>query len=104
MNRHSFPTIAAEVVHRCEGAYAYTLECGYALHSSAPMRTCFPPARNVLERRNDKGRCSLYIGIYADGSRVRFTHNSASGRSNLKAFAPSEVIPEELRGITRNAA
>ena len=74
-------SIAAEVVTRCRGASAFTLVYGYAVHGAEHSHTVrFPTLKKVLEeRRNANGRCTLLLGQYEDGSRIRFTYSENRG-------------------------
>lgn len=70
-------TIAAEVVLRCQGASAFTLVHGYAMHEDA--RETFPPLKKVIKENRANGRCTLLLGQYEDGSRIRFTYSENGG-------------------------
>lgn len=91
------PTIAAEVVRRCKSAEAFTLQYGYAVHGNAvvgdqrPRIVNFPPAKVLEHRRNEKGCCTLSLGQYEDGSRIRFTYSENQGPSLIDLPAPVSV-------------
>jgi hypothetical protein len=76
---------AATILRSIGGADAVTLAGGYAVVGTvtergvAPGRVMFEPARIVEERRNEQGRCTLFVGRYKDGSGIRFTWNPARG-------------------------
>jgi len=71
-------SITEEVVSRCTGAQAYTLECGYAVHPGNRI-VHFPPIRVLEQRRDPSGRCTYLYGRYPDGSRLRFTYSRRKG-------------------------
>ena len=92
MSKTASRTIAEEVVRRCEGAQAITFEGGYAVHTGLRAgRVLFPPARTLKTTRNERGRCTQYVGVYSDGSKIRYTFSPATHRMSLKAFAPGVV-------------
>ena len=73
-------THAQHVVAACQGATAYTLAGGYAVHA-AGSRALFQPCRVEKERRNDKGRVTFLRGSYPDGSAVEFRYHPNRGAS-----------------------
>lgn len=69
-------TIANSILKACEGSDAFTLAGGYAVHGS--KRKLFEPCNRLQEKRN-KGRCTLLLAQYSDGSRLRFTYSENLG-------------------------
>lgn len=77
--------IAQRVKDASQGAAATTFEGGYAVQYDG-SRVFFPPGKCLKERRNDKGRCTLALYEYADGSRLEFTYRNETSR--LRVILP----------------
>jgi hypothetical protein len=65
-------------VSACEGATAYTLYGGYAVHARSE-RKLFPGCRVTKELRNQRGRVTRMEGVYSDGSTIVFTYSDNRG-------------------------
>jgi hypothetical protein len=79
---------ASRIRKACEGADAYSLRSGYALHDGGTKKLQFKPGACVEERRNDAGRVTRAGYTYPDGSRLTFTWSERNG-PKLEAAARS---------------
>jgi hypothetical protein len=70
-------SIASKVAKCCEGAQAYTLSGGYALHDSG--RVLFPAGSVEVCNRNKKGRVTYFRIRYSDGSALAYTYRTNMG-------------------------
>jgi len=70
-------SIASKVAKRCEGAQAYTLSGGYAVHDSG--RVLFPAGSVEVCNRNEKGRVTYSRVRYSDGSALVYTYRTNMG-------------------------
>ncbi len=70
-------SIASEIAKRCEGAQAYTLSGGYAVHASG--RVLFPAGSVEFCNRNKKGRVTYCRIRYSDGSALDYTYRTNMG-------------------------
>lgn len=77
--------IADEVRARCEGALAFTLYGGYAVHDGH-RNVRFPAGSCIEKRSNVRGRCTYAIYAYPDGSRLEFRYSDASQRATLRTL------------------
>jgi hypothetical protein len=72
-------SIAQRVKDASQGAAATTFEGGYSVQYNG-ARVFFPTGKLLKERRNDKGRCTLALYEYEDGSRLEFTYRNETAR------------------------
>lgn len=70
--------ISQTIAAACQGAVAYTLAGGYAVHKGN-TRKLFPPGRMTDERRNKSGRYTYARASYSDGSFLVFTFHTQRG-------------------------
>ena len=65
----------AKLAGQCSDAFS--LYAGYGMNKGEYIR--FPQGVQLSERRNDKGRVTNAVYIYADGSKLTYSYNESRG-------------------------